>query len=126
LHLSADENTTEAERKDTILITPLYGDPLKIAVKQTIGISTILSVCTDENIVSIVPNPAVDFIGLNGVEYPATVTLTDMKGRVLLKKTVSANEKISIGHLPDGVYIVYVYSQQGNTTNPIKLIKLKK
>jgi len=43
-----------------------------------------------------------------GLSKPETVRLMNLKGAVLMNRTISPNENISISHLPKGVYLVNV------------------
>lgn len=57
---------------------------------------------------SIYPNPASDFIIVeNDNSYQYDMTIYDMTGKVVLKKQIdSIKNKINIGELPDGTYII--------------------
>ena len=58
--------------------------------------------------ISIFPNPAVDSFVIDGIEENTLVSIADLSGRVVLQRTVSPNESISVSHLPAGIYIVRV------------------
>ena len=48
---------------------------------------------------------------------PATFLVTDINGKVYLADELTqANQKLNISNLPNGIYLVQVYTQLGSTT----------
>ena len=68
----------------------------------------------------IYPNPAINAFQLTGIEGTATITLTDVSGRLLLSKDVTTNETVSVSTLPNGIYLAAIKSN--NTKKTEKLI----
>jgi len=69
------------------------------------------------------PNPTSDYFQITGIVETALVTISDLHCRVLLKKKINENEKISVDTLPKGVFIAKI-----STSNQIvekKLTRLK-
>jgi len=87
-------------------------------VKQaTTGVNEIKSV---GNLITIYPNPATNVIQITGIEGTATITVSDVNGRLLLSKQVKGNEVITISTLPNGVYLITI--QSNNTRKTEKLV----
>ena len=91
--------------------------------------------CGDEQVVStndispamsrlfIVPNPATDYIQLNGAELTsASVNVIDVSGKNIISVSkYNSGERIYIGGLEKGIYLVSVRS--GNNVSTVKLVK---
>lgn len=91
--------------------------------------------CGDEQVVStndiipaknrlvIVPNPASDYIQVNGIELlSASVNVIDVNGKnIITVSDYNSNERIYIGGLEKGVYLVRV--SYGNNISTVKLVK---
>ncbi len=72
-----------------------------------------------ESTFKIFPNPAHDEISITGV-IPESVILYDMMGRIVDSEYNSETNKIDIKHLPDGLYILKIISNDGKMyTNKI-------
>jgi hypothetical protein len=63
------------------------------------------------------PNPVRESFRIAGLVALTPVTVTDVSGKTVLQQTVAGDESISVGHLPQGVYIVNV---NGKTVKIIK------
>ena len=72
------------------------------------------------NTVNIYPNPVSNAFQLIGIEGTATITLTDVSGRLLISKEVITNETVSVSTLPNGIYLAAIKSN--NTKKTEKLI----
>ena len=62
---------------------------------------------------SLFPNPSVNEFQIAGIEGIATVSVSNMSGKLLLTKDVSTNEAIDIQSLTQGMYMVKVASARG-------------
>ena len=71
--------------------------------------------------ISIYPNPTSDGFWINGLESKAALRLYDIKGRLLLTKDITCNERVSISQLPKGTYIIKITIAEGVVEK--KLIK---
>jgi hypothetical protein len=69
------------------------------------------------NAICVYPNPATESFRIAGLTATTPVTITDINGRTVLQQTVAGDESISVGHLPQGIYLVRV---NGQTVKTIK------
>ena len=58
--------------------------------------------------VTIYPNPASTSLRIQGIAGKTPLTITDISGKIVLKRTVHSNEIISVEHLPEGIYNIRV------------------
>jgi len=74
---------------------------------------------------SIFPEPAHDFINLNftGIEGKVNLTVNDALGRLVLRRTIEANEenRLDISALRAGLYLAVM--SNGNLSSSVKFIK---
>ena len=62
---------------------------------------------------NISPNPAVDYISINGFSGNASVEIIDLQGRVLMFiRNVISNQQIGVGNLAYGSYLVKISTQK--------------
>ena len=73
---------------------------------------------------SITPNPAEDFILLQGLNGPSKVCILNTTGQLMLSQDTDGTtvQKIQIGQLPEGLYLITVSNEQGIRTHQ-KLLK---
>ncbi|WP_254097202.1 RICIN domain-containing protein [Aquimarina sp. Aq107] len=76
---------------------------------------------TDENIITLYPNPVVNTVTIKGAT-DTIITIYDIKGSEVLTKSISSdNETIDLGHLDQGLYHGKV---RNNTTSiTLKIVK---
>lgn len=67
------------------------------------GINTI-----DADKLTLYPNPATDALSIKNFEGLATIFISDVSGRLLISKDITANESVSVSYLPNGIYLVGV------------------
>ncbi len=74
-----------------------------------------------DNTISLFPNPAKDYITINGLpnDYNASLIIYNASGQIVLQKTITENEKINIQSLPNGIYICEVESNGSSTINKL-------
>ncbi len=72
------------------------------------------------NKITIYPNPATDVINIDGIA-PAAVQIVNMYGQTVRAETNTNN--VSIGSLPQGMYFVNVFDQNGNTVCRQSVVK---
>ena len=73
------------------------------------------------NSISLYPNPATEFVVVNGVELGSTVAVIDAQGRMVQEvEAVSDEVRLNVQNYVDGVYFVVV---RGNATSVRKFIK---
>lgn len=86
-----------------------YGDEVTFTtLSLASGISEL-----ESNKIVVYPNPVVDAFSIFGIEGKATITLTDLNGKDILTKEISADEKVSINTLPNGMYIIKIVTIDG-------------
>lgn len=77
---------------------------------------------SDEDFV-IFPNPVTDFIQIQlGNRSVESIAITDMTGRVIIRKQIRENEPIDVSALQKGNYILTITDTSGSTLNK-KIIK---
>ncbi len=76
-------------------------------------VATPLERTQDSETISIYPNPTTEGFKISGIEGSASLTLTDVNGKLVLAKEVRADEFVSVSSLPSGVYIARVISGGG-------------
>jgi photosystem II stability/assembly factor-like uncharacterized protein len=85
----------------------------------TAELNAVNDITTDRQVI-LYPNPATDAFSVKDIEAKTTITVSDLSGRLLLSKNVTANETVSVSSLPNGIYLVDVKSN--NATKTEKLI----
>lgn len=58
--------------------------------------------------IKIYPNPTASEINLDGIKEKTEVVVFDSDGRVVLKKSITPNEKLKLDHLLDGAYYLRI------------------
>lgn len=96
-----------AGSKSLYQAAPIWGDFNIVEMAPTA-----LHLLTSES-VTIYPNPVTEGFQINGLEGTGTVTLINLSGKIILTKQVEANDYISIGSLPKGVYIAKIKTAKG-------------
>jgi len=71
------------------------------------------------NNITVYPNPATDAFQITGIEGTATITVSDLSGRLLLSKNVTANATVSVNTLPNGIYLVAIKSNNAKKTEKL-------
>lgn len=66
----------------------------------------------EPNNIKFYPNPAQDYliIEIDDEVFSSNVTICDIEGNVLISKKYSKNDKLDVSSLPDGMYILKVFS----------------
>ena len=74
--------------------------------------------------IRIYPNPATEFIVFDWIETPGTacIELFDIQGKIVLSQAVDNSQKVSVQHLPQGLYL-YKYSVDSKTYTGKLIIK---
>jgi hypothetical protein len=102
LTLTAGANPTSLERSATITISAMGASSQTVTVKQTgwVGIS-------DKNLVeiSVYPNPFTEGFYVNS-SGKTTVSVFDIRGRLILNRYISGIEFISAGKMDKGFYFI--------------------
>ena len=69
------------------------------------------------------PNPVKDQLNVSGLEKSAIISILDLTGKAVIRKSITNNESISLGALTPGIYIAKVTNLQGELVYRTKLIK---
>jgi hypothetical protein len=74
----------------------------------------------EQNEITVFPNPAKNILSINTKSELKSVTLTDISGRIIFKKTASGmNDVIAIDHINNGIYILITETSDGTFTTKI-------
>jgi len=112
LTFTASSNPSTTTRTATVTVSATGVASQIIIVTQEAGIGTGVSGFTNES-VKLFPNPVTDGFRINGLEGNATLSISDLNGRLQFTKDITGKEYISISSLPNGVYIVRVTNVSG-------------
>ena len=64
------------------------------------------------------PNPANDHITIATPSFPATVSITDVSGQVIMQANITSSEtKIDVSALASGCYLISVQTENGRAIN---------
>lgn len=69
--------------------------------------------------VTLSPNPATNAFQVTEMEGTATISLSDINGKLLLSKDVRANETVPVRTLPNGIYLVSIKSKNTMVTKKL-------
>jgi hypothetical protein len=96
----------------------------------TIPFATGISTLTDNGTIKVFPNPANDYIFIEGTLSSSAnlqVNIINMFGQKMMDKSLYANgnfsEKINIGGIPNGVYFIEIRS--GEMVRNSKIVKIQ-
>lgn len=85
--------------------------------------SSINNITSDNNTISVYPNPAKDFITVNSIATIKTVKVYNTVGQVVVEKSVKDNvAKINVSELKSGVYFVATETEKGIVTKKINVL----
>jgi hypothetical protein len=116
--LTAQANTLPNNRVATVTVSAAGTIPQTIQVTQSIN-TTILAADAEQLLVY--PNPFTYGINVRGIKTRAVLYVTDITGRVLLKKEMTGDSFLGTASLPAGMYILKVVNGNGATEQ--RLIK---
>lgn len=78
--------------------------------RTTFNYNSQLVLGLEENIkiqnISLYPNPAVNFIQINGISNAEKIVVVDVLGAVAFEKTIQDKEKVNIENLTNGLYLI--------------------
>ena len=102
-----------------------YGDTLYSEWSNPIDLYTIVDIDSpdlSDNYVSLIPNPANDYVQVLSNFPMEKIELYDLKGTLVLSSGVSGvSNNIDVKSLPRGVYIMVIRNQQGTCTKKLVL-----
>lgn len=75
-----------------------------------------------EDEVTIFPNPANDFLIVNGADGGAEVVVMDLNGQVVLKQLISGTETLDISNIANGMYVLQLFDQNGDIIKNEKIV----
>ena len=87
------------------------------AATKTVLINVLLSTGKTEfghnEFIVVYPNPVIDAFDITGIDGKATISLTDLNGRTILTKEISADEKVTVSNLTSGLYLIRITTGKG-------------
>ncbi len=111
-----DWTMSSLNQKGALMIRPVYRNYVETSVKKQFTTKWM-----------VYPNPATNYIKLTTKQtekiYPYyEIQITDLSGKLYLRKFINANEAIDIHSLTSGMYIIKVKTASGNLS-VLKLVK---
>jgi subtilisin family serine protease len=103
--LTAQANTLPNNRIATVTVSGLGAPGQSIQVTQSINTAI---KAADEDQIVVYPNPFTDGINVMGIKTSAVLSLTDLTGRVVLKKETEGDVFIGTSSLPAGIFILNI------------------
>ena len=73
--------------------------------------TAIVDVNTNQNSLHVYPNPAKDFIVIEGINNQSEISIFDLTGREMLKQNVLNGEKISVTTFSKGIYFLEIKNE---------------
>jgi len=116
--LTAMENI--GSERTAIVTVIAQGSLQTISITQQAG-NVGLTTEHENNYVVLYPNPAVNSFEIKGITNSMLVYLSDLNGRILLKKELAQKDKIDISSLTSGIYIVNIVTEKDKIEK--KLVK---
>jgi hypothetical protein len=107
LNINASANENNAARTATITISGNGVPSIEIKVTQAAKTPTGIN-NSDQNLIQIYPNPTTDGFIITTDPTPSLLTITDLKGKLVLRQTVENQAYVDISTLTPGIYIVYI------------------
>jgi hypothetical protein len=83
--------------------------------------STLINDVQNNESISLYPNPVINDFKVLGIKGKATISLTDLNGKLVLSEVISEDEKVFVSNLSKGIYVVKII-----TNNSITLKKIVK
>jgi hypothetical protein len=71
---------------------------------------------TTQPAASVYLNPAAKNIRLSGIDGKASVALSDINGRIVLRRNIAGEETLSVAHLPAGMYFASIQTNEKIST----------
>ncbi len=78
---------------------------------------------TDNGMISIYPNPATEYITVSNEDAVKNIVLYNMVGRKMRTFTIEKGERYEIGDLPNGLYVVQLFSKTNKVLTTQRLTK---
>ncbi|MGV8828058.1 MAG: T9SS type A sorting domain-containing protein [Breznakibacter sp.] len=82
-------------------------------------LATGISEVEDNESILLYPNPVMDAFSVLGIEGKSTIYLSDLNGKVVLTKIISAEEKIFVSDLSRGIYLIKIITSKGTILKKI-------
>ena len=114
---AATEYTMTVKAKDAAGNVSAASQPLKVTTAEELKIET------DQEVVEVYPNPVNDHLLIHSSVLLTNLELVDLSGRIVKMQSMYSEQLfISIAGLPNGIYILRCYSENG-TVYLHKIIK---
>jgi len=72
------------------------------------------------NTIVVVANSVTETLTVNGLEGTALLTLSDLSGRLLISKLITAGESVPLNSLSKGIYLAIINSRDATVTHKIQ------
>lgn len=122
----SDWNTSWPENSWEVTEVGIYTEAAYIKLvsmyADTFSVITSVPVAPVVNAWSVAPNPANDFITINGAaSETAELQLFDINGKIVLSQVVAAGQSISVATLQPGVYLCVIANGEDRSTQKITI-----
>ena len=118
--LTADQNTTTGSRTANVTVSSPGLVPQSLLVTQDIGVTSVFN--NQNPSIRIYPNPAKEFLFIEGFVSKTAVQVYNVNGTLLLSN-VLGSPVLNIGNLDNGVYFLKITDRKGVTIR--KFLKLR-
>jgi hypothetical protein len=107
----SDDNSVLLTENTSLPVRVFYAEGLSSNITFEKSLSSIKTIEAQK--IAVYPNPATDFITINGLQINETIRLFDLNGRLFIsRKAASESETVSVSHLPAGLYVVRIGNGQ--------------
>jgi len=86
-----------------------------------VAIETVGGMAENDISINVYPNPANNIINIESAER-GNLILSDMQGRVVLKKEFEQNDQIDVSAFEPGRYILSLYTQEDSRSIPVEIV----
>jgi endo-1,3(4)-beta-glucanase len=118
--LTADQNTTTGSRTANVIVSSPGIVPQSLLVTQDVGVTSVFN--NQNPSIRIYPNPAKEFLFIEGFMSKTAVQVYNVNGTLLLSN-VLGSPVLNIGNLDNGVYFLKITDRKGVTIR--KFLKLR-
>jgi hypothetical protein len=84
-----------------------------------VTLATGISAVENNELIVLYPNPVIEAFNILGMDSKATISITDLNGKVVLTKEISADEKVYVTDLPCGIYLIKIITNKGTILKKI-------
>lgn len=102
------------------------GNPARFTFSAVPPVTTVGITDKEKSSISVYPQPATDFLYLKGLEnfYNYSAEIISVDGRICSRNQLEST-RVSVAHLPKGVYVLRLMSSDGVQEKPIRFLVSK-